>query len=193
MMTDQPHRRVLRHDEHSHWRCILATERPSETGGALATIRDADAWWAAKSCLLFMAFTGARSADARGATWDEIDLEGGVWTIPAERTKVGEEHTIQLPNQAIEVLRHAQEVTGEEGLVFPAERGGSYIQSKSLSDLMKGLEIPAAPHGLRDSFRHWADEDNHDSVEARATTLHRWADYLCETMGPVVPPQPDTT
>ena len=193
MATERPSNSSSDPDLHEDGTVHRQLMNHNETGGALATIRDADAWWAAKSCLLFMAFTGARSADARGATWDEIDLEGGVWTIPAERTKVGEEHTIQLPNQAIEVLRHAQEVTGEEGLVFPAERGGSYIQSKSLSDLMKGLEIPAAPHGLRDSFRHWADEDNHDSVEARATTLHRWADYLCETMGPVVPPQPDTT
>lgn len=29
--------------------------------------------------------TAARSGDIRGATWSEVDLEAGLWSVPAER------------------------------------------------------------------------------------------------------------
>ena len=37
-------------------------------GAALANIRDSDAPWAEKSCMIFMAFTCARSGEAREST-----------------------------------------------------------------------------------------------------------------------------
>ena len=56
-------------------------------GSALAQVRDSDAWWAEKACLIFLAFTGVRSGEARLATWEEIDLDTATWTIPAHRMK----------------------------------------------------------------------------------------------------------
>ena len=38
-------------------------------------------------CVEVIALTAVRAAEARGARWDEIDLEAGVWTIPASRMK----------------------------------------------------------------------------------------------------------
>ena len=37
--------------------------------------------------LEFVVLTAARSGEVLGATWGEIDLATGVWTIPAERMK----------------------------------------------------------------------------------------------------------
>lgn len=51
-------------------------------------------------CLRFILWTAARLTEAAGATWGEIDLEAGVWTIPAERHKSGRGHKVLLPRQA---------------------------------------------------------------------------------------------
>ena len=46
----------------------------------------------ATKALEFLLFTVCRSGEVLGATWDEFDLDTGVWTIPAERMKAGREH-----------------------------------------------------------------------------------------------------
>ena len=46
-----------------------------EVGSALRTVDASQTSLASKLCLRFLVFTAARSGEARGATWDEIDLE----------------------------------------------------------------------------------------------------------------------
>ena len=46
--------------------------------------------------LRFMLLTLARLDEVCGATWQEIDLDQGTWTIPAERIKNESEHIIDL-------------------------------------------------------------------------------------------------
>ena len=131
-----------------------ASLAPDLLGSALALIRDADTWWAVQCCLIFVAFTGVRSGEARMATWNEINLEDLTWTIPGSRMKNGLIHRVPLSAQAVELLRHARDQTGRwEGVVFPAERGGGHhMVAPRLSHLMRKLDIPASPHGCRASF-----------------------------------------
>ena len=178
-------------------------------GSALAMVRDADTWWAVKSCLLFIAFTGVRSGEAREATWDEIDLDKATWTIPATRMKAGIRHKVPLSDQAMQILAHVRNLSN--GTIFPPQRGGQYIPSSGLSKLLTKLAIPAVPHGSRASFRNWAGGRPeiaqpaaemvlaHTQTEAvlkaymtddffklRQPLMQEWADYLTETMGPVI-------
>lgn len=74
-----------------------------------------------------MLFT--RPNELRGAQWAEIDLDTGMWTIPAsrmKRTKEGKEngapHLVPLPAQAATILRELQVQTGNGPLVFPGGR-----------------------------------------------------------------------
>ena len=60
-----------------------------EVGSALKTVDASQTSHAAKQCLRFLMFTAARSGEARGATWDEMDLESATWTIPGSRMKAG--------------------------------------------------------------------------------------------------------
>ncbi len=53
-------------------------------------------------CLLLL--TGQRRQELAGMSWGEIDLQRAVWTIPAERTKNGEEHEVDLSPQALAIL-----------------------------------------------------------------------------------------
>ena len=179
---------------------------------ALASIRDADVWWAVKCCLIFMAFTCVRSNEARGATWDEVDLDKAEWTIPAIRMKNGVRHRVPLSTQAVEVLAYAREQGGGQGLIFPSRRGGKVIGPGVLSKLFLELKIPCVPHGLRATFMNWTFECTdipqlvaetvlgHQSsstvvglfltsrlFERRVPVMQEWGDVLTETMEPVVP------
>jgi integrase len=54
--------------------------------------------------LEFAILTAARSGEALGARWDEIDLSGRIWVVPAERMKGGKEHRVPLAPRAVEIL-----------------------------------------------------------------------------------------
>ena len=165
----------------------------SKLGAALKLIRDAETWWAEVCCLLFLAFTDARSSEARLATWDEIDWETNTWHIPAPHMKPRRPHAVPLSSQAIDVLRYAEERTNGEGLIFPFNHGGSCMSTVSLSRIMHLLGIPSTPHEMRSTFRAWAGDNpeipatTDDSFEARVLVMQMWADHLTETMGPVTP------
>ena len=62
---------------------------PSLGGKGVATVCASEAWVGLKLVFEFLVLTAARSAEARLATWDEIDLDTLVWTVPAARTKAG--------------------------------------------------------------------------------------------------------
>ena len=53
-----------------------------QVGAALGTIDKSPASLPAKLCLRFVVLTASRSGEARAATWDEIDLDAALWTIP---------------------------------------------------------------------------------------------------------------
>ena len=70
-----------------------------------------------------------RPGELRAAEWSEIDLDAGLWTIPAARMKRskdgkenGDPHLVPLPRQAVEVLRGLHGYTGNGRMVFPGER-----------------------------------------------------------------------
>jgi integrase len=112
--------------------------------------------------LRFTILTAARSGETRGATWGEIDLDKGIWTVPADRMKAGRVHVVPLSAAALAVLATAKGDRKEVGaaeFVFPGNL------NKRLSDmtLTKALKAataqPATVHGFRSSFRDWAAEE----------------------------------
>lgn len=147
-------------------------------------IDDAPRWFAAireregmgARALEFAALTASRSQEVRGARWDEIELEAGMWVIPALRMKMEREHRVPLPPEAVALLKALPRFEGNP-LVFPAPRGGE-MSDMTLSAAMKRLHAadladggpgfvdrvskrPAVPHGLRSTFRDWVAERTH--------------------------------
>ena len=183
-----------------------------QLGSALAKIRDANAWWAETYCLIFLAFTGVRSGEARKATWEQINLDSATWTIPGSKMKNSIIHKVPLSTQVVEILLYAREQTGRsEGVIFPPSRGGHHMDNQRLSGLMKKLEIPAVPHGDRSSLRNWAGGRadiaqpaaemvlghkqgekiekvymTSDFFKHRRPIMQEWADFLTSTMGPTI-------
>ena len=66
----------------------------------------------APRALEFAILTAARSGEVRGATWDEIDLDAGIWTIPAARMKAKKEHRVPLSDAALELLNNLPRIDG---------------------------------------------------------------------------------
>ena len=56
-------------------------------------------------CLEFTILTAARTQEAIGATWSEIDLDSATWTIPAARMKTKRDHRVPLCKQAVALLK----------------------------------------------------------------------------------------
>ena len=154
----------------------------------------------------FLILTVARSGEARGALWDEIDLSARNWTIPGldpltgRRMKSGREHVVPLSDRALEILATAR--TLHEGqLIFPGRQGKPMFDN-ALSQPMRVGGVPGTPHGFRSAFKDWAaeagvrdevseaalahaDRDNvraayrrTNYLEERRILMQRWADFV---------------
>ena len=86
-----------------------------------------------------------------------MDLDAGVWTIPAARMKAKRDHRVPLAGRVLEILHDARRRSDGTGLVFRSPRGKP-LSDMTLSKLIKELGIAAVPHGFRSSFRDWAAE-----------------------------------
>jgi integrase len=108
--------------------------------------------------LEFTILTACRSGEARGATWDEIDLDGKVWAIPAGRMKGGKAHRVPLSDAAIAVLTDMSAKRLND-IVFPGIRDKKPLSDMSLAKALKsagGGDFTV--HGFRSTFRDWATE-----------------------------------
>ena len=153
----------------SHFRALPYREVPA----ALEIIVTSTAGVATKACFEFLVLTAARSGEARGAMWAEIDFDAGLWTIPAERMKGGVEHRVPLSEAAIAALEEVAPLRDESGLVFPSPLGGRQLSDMTLTKILRtvGLAERTTVHGFRSSFRDWAAECTNASYAAMELSL----------------------
>jgi integrase len=119
--------------------------------------------------LEFLILTSARTSEVTGATWDEIDLDGKVWIVPAHRMKGGREHRVPLADAAVDLLRKLPREV-DNPFVFVGRRGAGLSREAAPSVMERlGLNGKVTIHGFRSSFRDWAGETTsfaHDICEA---------------------------
>jgi len=119
--------------------------------------------------LEFLIFTACRSGEIRFATWDEIDFEEKIWTIPGERMKAGKEHKIPLTQDAIKLLTRLPRFNGVN-YIFAAPRGGP-LSDMSINAVCRRMNVDAVPHGFRSTFRDWAAENTNYPREVAEQAL----------------------
>jgi integrase len=110
----------------------------------------------AARALEFAILTAARSNEVRSATWEEIDTEAKVWTVPASRMKSRRDHRVPLSARAIEILDYMGRA-GRHGLIFPGRRGRPLSES-TFAALLRWLHFEVTAHGFRSTFKDWAAE-----------------------------------
>ena len=178
----------------------------AEVAAALSRTRSSGASPSTKLCVELLVLTACRSGEVRRARWPEFDLKSKIWTISEERTKSGREHRVPLSSGALKVLEQAKALGAGTDLVFPGLRGRR-LGDATLSLLLRRLEIPCVPHGMRSSFRDWCSETGvrrevaeaalahvvrnkveaayarSDLLERRREVMEAWSDYLLEGDG----------
>ena len=172
-----------------------------QVGDAIRKVRASGAHRATVLCFEYLTLTATRSAEARLATWNEIDRENRVWHVPATRTKSGRPHAVPLSSAALRVLDEAAELSNGSRLLFPSATGRA-LSDSTLSKLAREMNLGMVPHGARASFRSWcadcgypaevaeeclghanpnkveASYQRSDMLQHRAELLEAWASYL---------------
>ncbi len=160
--------------------------------------------------LLILSFV--RSAEIRGAKWNEIDWAKQEWRIPAERMKMNETHIVPLARQSIVVLKEIQKISGDNfaGYIFPSQKNPHKTMSENT--FLRAIEVlgykgKTTGHGFR-SVASTILNENHfkpdvierqlahgerDQIRAaynhaeylkeRRTMMQWWADYLDKAYG----------
>jgi len=111
----------------------------------------------APAALEFVILNAARSGEVLGARWNEIDLEGRLWTIPAERMKAGRPHRVPLSDRAVEILKSMSKIRASD-FVFPGMKAERSLSSMALEMLLRRMKSEVTVHGFRSAFRDWAGE-----------------------------------
>lgn len=153
--------------------------------------------------LQFCILTACRTSEVLEATWDEVNMKVGIWSIPPARMKMGRLHRVPLSKQALELLEVLKEYRRDQ-YIFPGQRDSRPLSNMSMLMMMRRLGYGHfTVHGFRSSFRDWAAEATQhsnsvaemalahsikdkveaayrrgDMLEKRVALMQDWADYL---------------
>ncbi|GAB2940635.1 tyrosine-type recombinase/integrase [Aquaspirillum soli] len=117
-----------------------------------------------------LAYTWVRTNELRMMRWDEIDLDEGIWLIPAGKMKRARDHIVPLPKQAVEILRHMKMRCRGSVYVWPNEHTITRPMSENaVLYLIRriGFGGVMTGHGWRSVGSTWANEQgyNPDAIE----------------------------
>ena len=180
----------------------------ADVAGIMSALRGKD--YLSAYCLRFTVLTAARSGEARGALWSEIDLTANTWTIPAHRMKADKSHRVPLCEEAIQILSKMREWRMDDSeRVFAGSRGG-LLSDVAVNKMLHNVAPDVTVHGFRSSFRDWGAETtaypsavmeaalahvNQNQVEAayqrsdlfdrRRELMQAWGNY-CASKGNVI-------
>ena len=108
--------------------------------------------------LRFLILTAARTSEVTGVTWDEIDLDERVWTIPADRMKANRHHRVPLSDEATGIVQRMLEAKHGK-YVFPGGSGDGSLSNAAFTQVLKRMKCrDITVHGFRSTFRDWGAE-----------------------------------
>ncbi len=149
---------------------------------------------------------GQRRTETALMRWPDVDLDAGIWTIPAETTKSGREHRVPLPREVVAILATLPGLVGSE-LVFPGRSGAPMtgwskrmrpvhaasrelgLEPWTLHDLRRTVRTGLARLGVRDEIAErvighavrdhlLATYDRSDRLEEMREALTLWAGHV---------------
>jgi integrase len=83
--------------------------------------------------LTILLLTGQRRGELAAARWHDIDLQAGVWRIPAEHAKNGREQAVPLVSWAVDELRRLKKAAGRSPWVLPGKDPSQHLDPKLLT------------------------------------------------------------
>lgn len=147
--------------------------------------------------------TGQRRDEVRLMEWGEVDLESGLWTIPAKKYKTNINHCVPLSPQAKAILK-ARWREGASGYVLQGREPGKPFNGAlsalrrlrkavnnsdfTLHDIRRTVRTGLARLGVDEATAEMVIGhipqgivrvyDQHDRLSERLKALSDWADYV---------------
>lgn len=195
---------ALKPFKHGHYAALESKDLPA----FLQTLEanEARLYAYTRNAVKLLLLTFVRTSELINATWDEFDLEAGVWSIPAERMKMGNPHIVPLSRQALNILKEQKKLTCESPWVFPNQiRPKKSMSNNTVLMALKrmGYQGRMTGHGFRAlamstikeqlGYRHEvvdrqlahaprnkvdAAYDRAKFLDERKKMMQHWADYL---------------
>jgi len=126
----------------------------------LGTLREANTAASIRLAFEFLILTAARTSEVLRATRGEIN--GNVWTVPAERMKAKEKHSVPLSPRCLEILKAAKELSAGGDYIFPGRSPQRPLSNMAFEMALRRMERrDITAHGFRSAFRDWAEEKTH--------------------------------
>jgi len=180
---------------------------PKDVAPLLRAIDGYQGYFVVKCALRLAPMFFVRPGELRQAEWAEMDLDEGVWNIPAHKMKMKQPHIVPLCAQAIEILTELKQLTGASRYVFPSVRSFARPMSNNTvnaalrrmgydKDTMTGHGFRALartildevlqvrPDYIEHQLAHAVRDPNGRAynrtahLEGRREMMQTWADYL---------------
>lgn len=154
-----------------------------------------------QSALKIVSYTFVRPGELRFATWSE--LEGDIWRIPAERTKLKKEHLVPLSIQVQTLFKELKALNYDKKYIFSSYSKGRPISDNTLTIALKrmGYKGKQTVHGFRHLASTQLNEQGYDAdaielqlahkiqgvrgiynkaekLEYRTKMMQKWADWI---------------
>ncbi len=105
--------------------------------------------------------TMVRKSELLNATWDEVDFENAVWTIPKERMKRSKAHNVYLSQQALDIMIALKTCSGDSRYLLPSRYDSDATMSRAtfnrityaVVDRAKKDDLPLEPFTVHDLRR----------------------------------------
>jgi integrase len=145
--------------------------KPIEVGGLLRAIEGYDGHYITRSALQISPHVFVRPGELRQATWQEVDLEAAVWTIPAAKMKMRREHHVPLSRQSVAMLQSLKLAQGgRTELIFPSIRSTARPMSENtVNAALRRLGYTSdqmTAHGFRSTASTLLNESGKWSADA---------------------------
>jgi integrase len=93
--------------------------------------------------------TMVRKSELQDATWDEVDFENAVWSIPKERMKRAKAHNVYLSQQAVDIFIALKTCAGNSRYVLPSRYDADAPMSRAtFNRITTAVVVRAKKEGL---------------------------------------------
>ena len=143
---------------------------PSELPRFLVALNNASIRLETRLLIEWQLLTWVRPGEAVRTRWSDIDIETGMWNIPAEFMKMKKPHKVPLSKEALRVLDLMKVISGHREWVFPsikAPLNHMHEQTANAAIIRMGFGGELVAHGMRSIARTAAE----GSGEFRADVL----------------------
>jgi len=117
---------------------------PSEIRVMLAQMDHVASYPTIKLGLRLILLTLVRKGELIHATWDEVDFEKALWSIPKERMKASKAHNVYLSQQALDIMVALRTCAGGSRYLIPSRYDGDKCMSNATLNRVTQLVVERA-------------------------------------------------